>query len=364
MSVGRNVARERKNLGFSQEKLGELVGVTAAYISQVETGVKNPSYGLLLKISNTLCVPIESLIGSHSREVSDPIDQLLLALLGSLGTSKKNQLLEYAYLLSGTRQYNNFPFMESAIDYAQYILKLNKINTPPIDPFKIAEGLGVSVIYSQEPLEYEGVLHKSGEHPFIVLDSEIRNESRRKFTLALLLGHLVIPWHIKTEYYRPKRSYSLDEENAENVQAREFAGALMIPNSMLKKDFKDTPPSLKSFEELAYQKYGSSMLVIGHKYIQTHSKTSVLITADKTTFTRVYEVSFPYKLRPMMPESSFAASFVTTPPTSKEIRSGTMDADIWFDGVPKGLKIHEESLFDPLHGITMIFLTLNQPKNE
>lgn len=358
MSVGRNVATERKKCGLSQEKLGELVGVTAAYISQIETGVKNPSYGLLLKLSNALAIPLENLIGSKSKEFSDPVDQHLLSLLSFLDTSRKMQLLEYVHLLCGTRRYHNFPFLESAIDYAQHILKTYKITAPPVDPYGIAERLGVSVITSEEPLEYEGMLHKSGRKPLIVLDGKMQNESRRKFTLSFLLGHLVIPWHMKTEYYRPKGKYSLDEENLEGVQAREFAGALMIPNFMLKKDFKDSPPGLKSFEKLAYEKYGSSILAIGHKYIQTHGKTSVLITADNMTFTRVYEEGFPYKLRPSVPTGSFAASFGTTPPKSKEIRSGILGADIWFEDVPREWKLFEESLLDPSYGITMTFLQL------
>ncbi|WP_081825605.1 helix-turn-helix domain-containing protein [Bacillus sp. UNC41MFS5] len=83
MSFGKylKVKREEKNL--SMNKLGELVGITAMYISQLESGKRNnPSIEVLHKLSKSLEVPNEELmeaagyIGSRTMEVEDFIEEL------------------------------------------------------------------------------------------------------------------------------------------------------------------------------------------------------------------------------------------------------------------------------------------------
>ena len=51
--LGTNLKKLRKDNKLSQNKLGEMLGVSGAYIQQLENGVKtNPSIDLIYKISN------------------------------------------------------------------------------------------------------------------------------------------------------------------------------------------------------------------------------------------------------------------------------------------------------------------------
>lgn len=360
MPLGERISDKRKEKGFSQEALANQVGVTSSFISQIEKGLRNPSYGLLQKISLALDVPVEYLVGGEVKGIEDPTSKIIASALRFLDTNKKSKLLEYIHFLTGTKKYYDFPFFDSPVEYAQYVLKRYKYSSPPIDPLQVARSLGVRVVTSEEDLEHEGILYKNCEEPIILLSPDMKYEPRRKFTVAMLLGHLVIPWHLKSVFYREKGKRSLEEQDQLGIEAREFAGALMIPPYMLRKDFKSMTPSLKSFEDLAYKKYGSSMLIIAQKYVQSHGRTCVLITSENKRFTRVYEAGFPYNLVNEVKPGSQAYSFLEKPPQVKEVRNGIINAAVWLENPPDGLKIFEESLLDPEFGTVVTFLQLKK----
>lgn len=62
MSIRSN--REKRNI--SQTQLAERVGITRAYLCQLEKGVKNnPSIRILMDIAKELDVPVETLISPN-----------------------------------------------------------------------------------------------------------------------------------------------------------------------------------------------------------------------------------------------------------------------------------------------------------
>lgn len=54
---GRNVKHYRKKIKLTQEKLGENVGLTGKYISNIERGVSFPSSSVIERIASVLEVP-------------------------------------------------------------------------------------------------------------------------------------------------------------------------------------------------------------------------------------------------------------------------------------------------------------------
>lgn len=56
--VGKNVARLRKEKGWSQEQLAFECGLHRTYISGVERGIRNPTIVVLEQISLALRVPV------------------------------------------------------------------------------------------------------------------------------------------------------------------------------------------------------------------------------------------------------------------------------------------------------------------
>ena len=65
MSIAENIAKYRKAMGFTQEQLGEMLGVTNQAVSKWESAVSMPDVMLLPKIADALGITLEVGIQKH-----------------------------------------------------------------------------------------------------------------------------------------------------------------------------------------------------------------------------------------------------------------------------------------------------------
>lgn len=358
--IGKRIAVKRKEKNLTQSRLAEAVGVTTAFISQIESGDRKPSYELILKISHQLDVPLEHILSGEVKVGDDPSNKLISSVIAFLDNDKKEKILDYIYQVTGTKFYKEFPFLTSPAEYAKYILNLYKVTDFPVDVFKIADKLGAEII-NTNTIVAEGILYKYQERPILLLNNESNNAERIKFTVSILLGHLVMPWHIEHTYSRSKDKRSLDIEDQLEIEARQFAGELMLPGSIIKKDFKKIAPSIEIFERFAKEKYKCSMTALAHKYLDFYGAKAVYLTSNKDSFTRTYVAAFPFKLVKKVMPGSFAHDLIINQPVTKEIRCGYVTGNIWFENIPPNIKVYEESMLDPKFGITVTLIQLKKP---
>lgn len=359
MTVGKRIAAKRKAKNLTQASLAEVVGVTTPFISQIESGNRNPSYGLMLKIAHALDATVDSLLTQATGEMDDPSDRLLFSMVRTLEPDNKKKVIDYICSISGCKIYREFPAFSSAREYAQFLIGHYRIKDVPVDIRHIAENLGVRILHADTG-GHEGVLIKT-ETPIILLNSECAHPERQTFTIAILLGHLVIPWHLKPLFYRHRHKKSLDHDKQLEMEAREFAGELMLPGLIIKRDFKAATPSIELLETLARDKYKCSMTALAHKYVEYYGSKAVYLTSEKTAITRPYAVGFPFKLVDTVKEGSFAFSFAANPPAEKETKKGIVDGSIWFEDAA-GVEVTEESMIDPHFGVTVTLLQVQGTK--
>ena len=62
LSIGNFIAQLRKQRGFTQEQLGEQIGVTNKTVSRWETGVYMPPADALMKMSELFGVTVNELL--------------------------------------------------------------------------------------------------------------------------------------------------------------------------------------------------------------------------------------------------------------------------------------------------------------
>ena len=74
MSIGENIAKYRKAKGFTQEQLGQLLGVTNQAVSKWESGVSMPDVMLLPEIANALGITLDALYGIQKTEAKVKAD--------------------------------------------------------------------------------------------------------------------------------------------------------------------------------------------------------------------------------------------------------------------------------------------------
>ncbi len=64
--IGKNVCRRRTELGWTQTKLAEEIGVAPGYISDIEAGKRTPRVATLAQIAEALKVPPSHLVDAQA----------------------------------------------------------------------------------------------------------------------------------------------------------------------------------------------------------------------------------------------------------------------------------------------------------
>ncbi len=67
-TFGRNMRRRRKELGLSQEELGDAAGLEQSYISNVEAGTRNVSIDNIARTARALAVEIGELFSNQDQQ--------------------------------------------------------------------------------------------------------------------------------------------------------------------------------------------------------------------------------------------------------------------------------------------------------
>jgi len=360
MTIGKRIAEKRRENNLTQAALADALNISTAYVSQIEGDIRKPSYKVLIDIAHKLNSTVEYIVSGAGIDVHSPADKMLTFCLKHLDTEKKAKLIDHIFVLSGTKRYKNFPFLTSPVEYANFLVKQYKIDKIPIDVFALADCLGVDIIKSE--IAYDGILYKTPDKPLIVLNASPDLYGRERFTLAILLGNLVIPWHLQLVYYREKHKKSLDHEEPFEVEARQFAGELLLPSYIVKRDMKEIVFSIEALENLANNKYNTSLGAVAHKLTELFGEVATYSTCENTQLKRKYDAKFPYKLLDEIQTGSFAYSFIDNPPSIKETRSGYVNAKLWFANAPEDLMIHEESMVDPSQNVIVTLLLSNKKK--
>src|SRR5258708_11003 len=96
--VGMRIKSLRRGKGYSQEKLAELAGINAKYLSSVERGEENPTLDLFIRVSQSLKVDINEMF---NMEYESQTPQALRKKLQSLVAEIKDQDLSRAIRILG-----------------------------------------------------------------------------------------------------------------------------------------------------------------------------------------------------------------------------------------------------------------------
>lgn len=128
--------------------------------------------------------------------------------------------------------------MKRAEAYAQRLLQQFLIDGPPIDVIRIAEDLGINVVFQPLDREVSGVLVvKDGRATMGVNVSHYPN--RQRFTIAHEIGHFMLHKpksgvFVDTTYTYYRDPTASDGSILEEIQANAFAAELLMPENFIK----------------------------------------------------------------------------------------------------------------------------------
>lgn len=357
MSVGRRIAQRRWELDLNQSQLAEKAGLKPAAINQYESGERRPNFEALIKLAGALKVSTDYLIGSSefSDLTNDPTVKALMKTLQYLTEDKRIKMLNFAFFLLNQEFSLDLPVFDDAGEYAEHLLRDADQDTLPVDVHAIAERLNIQIVETTG-LEYEGILFKGPESSLILVDQNAGSQNRKRFTIAHLLGHFIIPWHIKSMFScRKYGTSSLKTDDVMEMEANRFAAALLIPKLHLEKEIFEKRPTLEQLEALANEKYHVSLFALINVLIEYTGQKHALINTGSKIIEKTFQGSRPVvgELHP----GSIAAELLSDPPAEKTSRGGYVPASCWFLDASQDEKVYEDSMYNPEFGAVLTLLT-------
>lgn len=353
MSVGLRIAQKRKDMGLNQTELAQKAGLKPAAINQYESGERRPSFEALLKLAGALKVSTDYLIGSgniSSDLLNDPTVKLILKTLESLSETHRAELLQYAFFLMNLPLNTKYPMFNDVLEYSEYILRDSFQEDLPVNLDSITEKLKIRIIESSD-MGYEGMLLKQNDESIILLDKTIIDPERRRFTKAHLIGHYVIPWHNRSSFYCRKFGTStLKTEDPIEIEANEFAAALLMPGYHLKRDILSKRLSINDLESIAINKYQVSLFALANRLVQYAPERYSLINLKDSRIEKAWAGNRP--LVDTLHSETLAAKLFDDLPQEKTVNSGFVTASYWLADAKPDEKVYEESIYNPdYHGI-------------
>jgi len=363
VSVGLRIAQKRKELGINQTELAQKAGRKPAAINQYESGERRPSFEALLKLAGALKVSTDYLIGSgniNTKLLNDPTIKILLKTIESLTDNDRADLLKYAYFLLNQPLEPKYPIFNDVLEYSEYLLRETSQVDLPINLDIIAKKLNIKIIETSN-IRYEGVLIKQNNESIIILDNMVPDEERPRFTIAHLLGHYVIPWHNKSSFYcREKGTSTLKSEDPLEIEANEFAAALLMPGNHLKRDILGKRTPIDQLETIAINNYHVSLFALANRLVQYAPDQYALINSKDSQIIKTYPGNRP--LLDTLQSGTLAAQLFNNLPEEKTTRSGYVPASYWLADAGPDEDVYEESIYNPFYNGMITLLTISSKR--
>ncbi len=87
--LGRRIKEIRKNNGYTQEQLSELIGIETSSLSGVESGRFFPSLHVLEKMANVLHIQLADFFNFFTVDIPDNLDDEISDIISSQDSNNK-----------------------------------------------------------------------------------------------------------------------------------------------------------------------------------------------------------------------------------------------------------------------------------
>ena len=362
MLLKNRLLRKRKELNITQTELAKRAGMTAPSISQYESGLRNPSYEAILKLANALGVSSDYLISGSTASNDnsiDPIQKVILKITQNLSTSQKEEVV--VSLLSSLGQQKNFDFYSTdPKQYANHIYKAEFNETFPINVSTLTEKFNVRVIKGDINEEADAILLKKSK--VIIVDSNLELATRINFAITTLVGHLILPWHIKDIYYlrKPGTSTLLTDET-EMIEATQFSTNLLTPPLELEKDlsiYREKNGNLEELKRLATEKYHVSLTNLCNRLVELHNDRFAIVTSNNAGITKSFSSSISVKEKgTLLDERSKAFELLKHSSKEEEFKGGLVEATAWINNAADKESVYESSVYNPKYNSVLTLIT-------
>ncbi len=163
--------------------------------------------------------------------------------------------------------------------YAKDLLQRIGLTEPPIHPSSVAEKLNIPIKEIDAGNNYEGCLIRCEDLFGIMINTAIKHESRKNFTIAHEIGHAEIPHHKGREYQCVSDSIGIGSGKSLEREANEFAAELLMPASFIFEQAQKSEIGLNLIKSIA-EKCETSLTSSAIRYIKYCSDIAVLVVSE------------------------------------------------------------------------------------
>ena len=167
-------------------------------------------------------------------------------------------------------------------EYAKKLLLELSITDLPIYPRKIAREMGIFVWEKEADSGYDGYLISADGAWGIMINSSIRSNARKRFTVAHELGHYYIDYHNGTGYQCFGKDIGVAGSSVrqDEREANEFAVELLMPDQLFRADIRQRDIGLETIDSLA-AKYGTSMTSTAIRYARSSPDACAIVISER-----------------------------------------------------------------------------------
>ena len=258
---GTRLKSARKYRGKTIVELANDIGISKQAISQYENGTIYPVFEILMKIINTLKFPREYFYEKDSINIGlgntyfrasskltkkeEGIENEKSILVGKI-FSILNEYIEFPKL--------NLPSIDTELPIQEIAMKVREywqLGEEPIqDIIYILEKNGITITSMNTNTENVDAFSQrqdiNGEaHYIIVLGNDKGSATRRQFSAAHELGHIIMH-----DAFLELDCLSKEEQREIENQAHEFASAFLLPSNTFSRDISVYPTNLDYYIQL------------------------------------------------------------------------------------------------------------------
>jgi len=226
---------------------------------------------------------------------------------------------------------------------------------------EIAGEFGIDVLY--RPAEsYDGALLRirDAQRGCIVINSQIREESRKRFTLAHEIGHFVLPG--QQEVSAPCKPQRIENWDADlyrpELDANRFAAEILMPRGLMA-DFVQSEPLLESIRAIA-RLCGTSLTASAVRLITLtpHRAAVVWSQNQKILWSKLSEGFVRWIRKGEVRENSFAARCYRKQSVPDQLAPVPASAWLYEKGLQEGAQIWEQSVGLKNYGAVLSLLVI------
>jgi len=189
--------------------------------------------------------------------------------------------------------------MSDAAHHAKSLLKELGVASLPVDPYAIARAIDIEVC-EDDCGGYTGMILVVEGEALISVKSSLREDSRKRFTVAHELGHYRIPGHLlgeNTVFRCMERDFDAFDKNGDKEsEANEFAAELLMPESLFASRIWSKELSYELLRELLSE-FNTSLTATARRFVKVSGDCALVCSEGSSIRWFVKGKNFPFYLR-------------------------------------------------------------------